>query len=281
MSKILKNTTVSPITISDTGVTIPASPGQYTIPPQDYLLWAASSDIVGPVGVGDITVNDGSNDLNASDGMDLIKGLFPNPVGVASGDDRTPIGHVNDSLKVDALANYPNGIPIDQSPQGFIRPRFDNLLNGTSKDMIVDGSVTPVEFKWEPPGTVHVVKHLNIVLGCPNDTDSDEFGGGTALTNGIDFRIKSNGTIFDMYNVKNNKDLTLFFSVGNFQVGNTDSKWLKDAGGRYFIGTIELSDGVRLDPATGDYIEIIIRDDLTAASRCIFFEAGVFSWRDS
>jgi hypothetical protein len=58
-------------------VTIPASPGQYTIPPQDYLLFAASSNTVTFVGAGDLVVNDGSVDLNISDGIDLIKGIYP------------------------------------------------------------------------------------------------------------------------------------------------------------------------------------------------------------
>lgn len=82
MSKILKNNTGSAISISDVGgVIIAASPGTYTIPPQDYLLWAASSDIITYLNdtspTPSITVNDGSVDLNPSDGMDLIKGLFP------------------------------------------------------------------------------------------------------------------------------------------------------------------------------------------------------------
>lgn len=82
MSKILKNNTVSPITITDVGgVIIAASPGTYTIPPQDYLIWASSSDIITYLNdaspTPSITVNDGSVDLNPSDGMDLIKGLFP------------------------------------------------------------------------------------------------------------------------------------------------------------------------------------------------------------
>lgn len=76
MSKILKNNTGSPITFSDTGVTIAASPAQYTIPPQDYLLWAASDDVITEIGAGNIIVNDGSNDLGVSDGTDLIKGVF-------------------------------------------------------------------------------------------------------------------------------------------------------------------------------------------------------------
>lgn len=76
MSKIAKNTTLSSITISDVGVTIPAS-SQYTIPASDYLLWAGSSDTVSFVGSGDIVINDGSVDLSISDGIDLVKGIYP------------------------------------------------------------------------------------------------------------------------------------------------------------------------------------------------------------
>lgn len=81
MSKILKNVTLSSIFVTDTGVSIPAS-SQYTIPPQDYLLWAASSDIVTYIGNSDIVVNDGSYDLSISDGVDLIKGIYPTTVNV-------------------------------------------------------------------------------------------------------------------------------------------------------------------------------------------------------
>ena len=102
MSKILKNQTGAGIFIADTGILLPASPGTYVIPPQDYLIWAASSDIVGPVGVIDVIVNDGSSDLTPSDGMDLIKGLFPNPVTLRGDTDGTSIGNVGDRLKVEA-----------------------------------------------------------------------------------------------------------------------------------------------------------------------------------
>ena len=60
---------------------LPATPGTYTIPPQDYLIWAASSDIITYLNdaspTPSVVVNDGSVDLNPSDGMDLIKGLYP------------------------------------------------------------------------------------------------------------------------------------------------------------------------------------------------------------
>jgi hypothetical protein len=83
MSKILRNNTGSDITITDVGsVVIPtAGPSTYTIPPQDYLLWAQSSDILTYLNdaspTPSITVTDGSFDLNPSDGVDLIKGIHP------------------------------------------------------------------------------------------------------------------------------------------------------------------------------------------------------------
>lgn len=80
MSKILKVVGGSPIFIADTGVTLPASPATFTIDPMDYWLWAASSNIVTQVGSGAVIVNDGSFDLSISNGIDLIKGIFPTTV---------------------------------------------------------------------------------------------------------------------------------------------------------------------------------------------------------
>ena len=80
MSKILKNNTASDVIISDTGQTVPAS-GQLTIQTGDYLLYAGSDDVVTLVGNSTLTVNDGSDDLSINDGIKLIQGIFPNPVG--------------------------------------------------------------------------------------------------------------------------------------------------------------------------------------------------------
>lgn len=74
MSKILRNMTASDIPIADTGVTILAS-SNYTIPPTQYPLWAASSDVIVAIASGTIVVNDGSYDWNVSDGVDIIKGF--------------------------------------------------------------------------------------------------------------------------------------------------------------------------------------------------------------
>ena len=99
MSKILKNNTASPVNIVDVGQIVPAS-SQITVQPQDYWLYAASSDVITFIGDSTLTVNDGSFDLSINDGTKLIGHIFPNPVGIASGVDGVPIGHVGDRLKV-------------------------------------------------------------------------------------------------------------------------------------------------------------------------------------
>lgn len=71
MSKILKNITVSDIEISDTGITLAAS-SSYTLTHQEYLLWAASVDIITNINTGDVVVNDGYNDLSIADGKSFI-----------------------------------------------------------------------------------------------------------------------------------------------------------------------------------------------------------------
>jgi hypothetical protein len=101
VSKTLRNTTGSSILVTDTGIVI-ASATTYTIPPTDYLIWAASSDVITQVGSGALVVNDGSSDLTISDGTDLIKGIFPRKI--LGGTDGTTIGNVGDRFKVDSLA---------------------------------------------------------------------------------------------------------------------------------------------------------------------------------
>ena len=78
MTKIAKNTTGSDISLSDTGITVPAS-GQYTLNESEYILWAQST-VVSPatqlvtlINSGDIVVNDGTTDLGAADGIRFLQ----------------------------------------------------------------------------------------------------------------------------------------------------------------------------------------------------------------
>lgn len=71
MAKSLRNTTGSPISINDTGITIPAS-ATYIIPPQDYQLWAASTAAATLISSGTLVVNDGYDDLKPQTGLKHI-----------------------------------------------------------------------------------------------------------------------------------------------------------------------------------------------------------------
>lgn len=69
MAKILKNTTLAPISIQDTGVTIPVAPSNYEIPVQDYTLWAVSLNTLPLISNGTLVLNDGISDLSPSDAL--------------------------------------------------------------------------------------------------------------------------------------------------------------------------------------------------------------------
>jgi hypothetical protein len=72
LSKILKNITVNNISIIDTGIRLAAN-SSYTIPPQDYLLWVNSLNIIPYIDSGAVVVNDGLRDLTATYGKYFLK----------------------------------------------------------------------------------------------------------------------------------------------------------------------------------------------------------------
>jgi hypothetical protein len=78
MSKILRNDDqVEAVELPDAGVSI-APNSSYTIPPQDYSTFAASSDVIQALSEGLLTLNDGGNDItNLSNAIDIIKGWPP------------------------------------------------------------------------------------------------------------------------------------------------------------------------------------------------------------
>lgn len=134
MSKILFNNTGVGVLIADTGITVPAS-GSYVIPQQDDLLWAASSNVITKISdlavsptVSTLKVNDGSVDLNISDGTDLIKGLFPTKIkilgnsGAKSADVETVLGR--NRLFVDGLFS-----PFGASSEGFLNISFGSTIS--------------------------------------------------------------------------------------------------------------------------------------------------------
>lgn len=84
MAKIIYNLTASDIFISDTGVNIPAS-GNYVVPAQDYLIWAASSEVVTQINSGNLIVNTYTiNESKRSLLLELDKEIYFNESGWSS-----------------------------------------------------------------------------------------------------------------------------------------------------------------------------------------------------
>jgi hypothetical protein len=74
MSKILVNNNGFDVSIPDVGVTVAAS-SAYTIPPQDYATFAASSDVITRLAALELVLNDGGVDIvSLSQAIDVIKG---------------------------------------------------------------------------------------------------------------------------------------------------------------------------------------------------------------
>jgi hypothetical protein len=139
MSKILKNTTGSLISINDMGVSVPGS-GQYTIPSQDYPLWVSSDDVITYIGAGTIVVNNGTDDLGKSAGIDLIKGIFPQPLVIRDGASSTLAG---------VTAGNRFKVEVDYAPGAVPAYAFLSLIIGDGSTVISSGTTgysAPIPF---------------------------------------------------------------------------------------------------------------------------------------
>lgn len=147
MSKILKNTTGSPVTVTDTGITIAAS-SQYTIPPQDYLLWAASSNVITYIGSGTLIVNDGSFDLSISDGIDLIKGIFPTELTVTGISNTVDVGLPKTAFGELSIAQLSPYINL-KAVKGLSERLIETYSSGTGSSAGVHDHLPGKEFEVE------------------------------------------------------------------------------------------------------------------------------------
>jgi hypothetical protein len=225
MSKVLKNDSGSSVVISDTGITILDST-QYTIPPQDYSLWAASSEVVTEIGAGTLVVNDGSFDLGISDGVDLIKGIFQKSRLIGN-TDSTLIGNVGDRLKVvakmttdlDSHLSFGNVTSSSVNTQAVRKTEYIEPTSGAQR------SISSSSFSDSFPDAVTVntliTKHdLTIIYPelrtmATTDTHAATFGNGETLLPNIYF-IGTAGSINGILTLDGNGDSDAVF-VFNFQ----------------------------------------------------------------
>lgn len=140
------------------------------------------------------------------------------------------------------------------------------LLNGGSREMSVNGSVTEVEFSAGPSaGDVWEIVNINFVLQDNGSTSADEFGARSALTNGLQIDQYIGSVDYELVNLQSNADvLAVFTQAGWF--GGAASGFVTDA--NYFNGHFPLRETpVVLDGDDGDLIKGVVRDNLTAINK--------------
>ena len=170
-------------------------------------------------------------------------------------------------VKTDSNGNerlFVNASIVSGGPDGLVTlPKITYLLDGSTKNMNVDGSVTPVVYEFAPSGTdIFFINGVSILILDPGKTEADKFGSITALTNGLQLKVKTNGgTETEITNIQDNTDLTLTFNSDITLSNGAGDNWLNDKD--WFKGTYQLDPIVQIDANQGDTIKIIVRDDLT------------------
>lgn len=178
------------------------------------------------------------------------------------GTDNTPIGNIGDRLKVEAeLSNISSNNVIYQ-------PKA--LLNGASRTMNVNGSVTPQNFLYTvPSNTTYYLESISIIISDNGTPTAAKFGDLAALTNGFRLQIKSNGTTYDIYNFKTNGELTLVF---NSMFTPPSAGWLNDTD--LMVGTLRFNRPIKL--VASDFVQFTVRDNLSGLNDLV---SSINLWR--
>lgn len=178
------------------------------------------------------------------------------------GTDNTPIGNIGDRLKVEAeLSNISSNNVIYQ-------PKA--LLNGASRTMNVNGSVTPQNFLYTVPSdTTYYLESISIIISDTGTPTAAKFGDLAALTNGFRLQIKSNGTTYDIYNFKTNGELTLVF---NSMFTPPSAGWLNDTD--LMVGTLRFNRPIKL--VASDFVQFTVRDNLSGLNDLV---SSINLWR--
>jgi hypothetical protein len=166
--------------------------------------------------------------------------------------DLTLIGNTGDRLRVDGLIS-----PVPSTTIIYFDTR---LYNGSSELMNVNGSVTPVNFDFTPAsGETWYLDSITLFLQDNGVTSPTSFGAITELTNGLEFRVKSNGTEYLISSCKNNMHLSLHFKEDQFVPGTTGLFETADI----FTGRANFKNPIILKNSTSDFVRMRVRDNLS------------------
>jgi len=147
-------------------------------------------------------------------------------------------------LKVDSSINpVPSQNTIEQ---------IKFLLDGTTKNMNVDGSSVPVVYDFTPgAGEVFQIGSLCFYMGQAGGLASDKFENISALTTGLLVEIQADGVLRTFSNLQSNADLGVIFFGGSST--GSKSSW---------EGAATFSTTTRIDGDQGDFVRATVRDDL-------------------
>jgi hypothetical protein len=138
---------------------------------------------------------------------------------------------------------------------------YDKLkTTGNAVSLLVNGSVTPVEFKLNADISYDLrITEIRFVFVADSFAiDGSSFGPISGLTNGIIVDMQSNGLVGTLVNVKQNEDFLALYSPSGVTV---EVSTVKD----YVVAGIYLGGAIVLKKGTTDYIRVRVRDNLTDA----------------
>lgn len=174
-------------------------------------------------------------------------------------------------MQADVIAVNTNAITLDQ-PINVAYTTANTTALRSTKDILVDGSVTPQIFSILPlPDQAGDMVRIIIEIRGTDDMDFTTFGSATELLNGCVLRVNNgNGTYRNLFNFKSNSD---FFEQGfdhAFSLpkqGNTIKGFTARVtwGGQSKHGVV-----IRVDGALSEAIELVIQDNLTVGTNTRF-----------
>jgi len=142
------------------------------------------------------------------------------------------------------------------------------VLAGSSNDLLVDGSVTPVAFSYDADATQDIsIQEIRFTLVSNSVTFGSGYFGATGgpLTNGLLVEVVAGGSAGEVANIKQNEGFVNFASPGGFTWVISSKDMMSSA---FLIGG-----GLKLRAGTADKVRVTVRDDIDSAG--VYFKCFV------
>jgi hypothetical protein len=184
-----------------------------------------------------------------------LSGQLEKSLGLTGGTDNTEIGNVSDSLKV-----YMSGGAQPVTPANQVVHVIDYLRNGSSRNMNINGSITPVVFTYTVPANeTWYAEGLRVFMSDSGTMAIGEFGSlGSVLTNGLLIEFVISSTSYQYANIKTNEELAISFIEGFASVDGS-SGFLNT--NKLFMSCGTLDPFIRLN--AGDQVKVTVQDNLS------------------